>query len=222
MNRSDALTELSRRISDIDRPHPVRVAVDGVDAAGKTILADELARRLHLSGERVIRASIDGFHNPIETRRRRGSESPEGYYQDSFDYEALLRMLLVPLGPEGNLLYSNSAYDFHSESATPSSLRRALPDSILIFDGVFLLRPELIGFWDFKVFVHADFDIILRRAVQRDQGLFGSSEQVESRYRTRYIPGQQIYLERCNPQSLADVVVNNNTPDQPELLFPIR
>jgi uridine kinase len=222
MNRSDALVELSRRISALERPHPVRVAVDGVDAAGKTILADELARRLHLSGERVIRASIDGFHNPREMRYRRGADSPDGYFQDSFDYDALKLLLLVPLGPEGNRIYRTSAFYFRTDSRAPSAPLQAAPDSILVFDGVFLFRPELLEFWDYKIFVHADFDTILRRAVLRDQGLFGTAEQVEARFRARYIPGQKIYLERVHPQSMADVVVENNFPDRPELIFPVR
>jgi uridine kinase len=41
-------------------PHPTRVAIDGVDAAGKTTLDDELAEVLRERGRGVIRASIDG------------------------------------------------------------------------------------------------------------------------------------------------------------------
>jgi hypothetical protein len=38
--RSRCLESLARLILRVERPHPVRVAVDGPDAAGKTILAD--------------------------------------------------------------------------------------------------------------------------------------------------------------------------------------
>jgi len=64
----------------------LRVAIDGPDAAGKTTLADELAATLTDRGRPVIRASIDGFHQPQATRRRRGPLSPEGYFLDAFDY----------------------------------------------------------------------------------------------------------------------------------------
>jgi uridine kinase len=222
MDRSDALAELTRRISAVKRPHPVRVAVDGVDAAGKTILADELAHRLLSSGARVIRASIDGFHNPREIRYRHGADSPEGYYRDSFDYDALKLLLLVPLGPGGNRIYRTSAFYFRTDSPAPAAPMQAAPDSILLFDGVFLLRPELISFWDYKIFVHADPETALRRARLRDRGLFGTPQQAEARYRARYIPGQKIYLERVRPQSLADSVVDNNLPDRPGLMFPDR
>jgi uridine kinase len=220
MERSDLLVELTRRIAAVERPHPVRVAVDGVDAAGKTTLADELAESLRRASRPAIRASIDGFHNPREVRRRRGADSPEGYYRDSFDYHALKLLLLVPLGPGGNRIYRTSAFYFRTDSPAPASPWEAAADSILLFDGVFLLRPELIDLWDYKIFVQADFDVILRRARLRDGGLFGTPEQVEARYRARYIPGQKIYLEQCRPQSSADAVVVNNDPLHPELIIP--
>jgi uridine kinase len=59
--------------------HPLRVALDGPDAAGKTTLADELAARLVPGDRDVIRASIDGFHRPRLERRRRGDTDPHRY-----------------------------------------------------------------------------------------------------------------------------------------------
>lgn len=75
------------------------VAVDGVDGAGKSTFADELWGVLHGDGIKVIRASVDGFHNPKVIRYRKGRYSPEGFYYDSYDYEALKRLLLDPLAP---------------------------------------------------------------------------------------------------------------------------
>lgn len=62
------------------------VALDGIDAAGKTTLADALRAELEARGQRVLRASIDGFHNPSAIRRARGSLSPEGYYFDALPF----------------------------------------------------------------------------------------------------------------------------------------
>jgi uridine kinase len=59
-----------------------RFAVDGIDCAGKSTLAEALASLLH--AERV---SIDEFLRPVEERYRRGELSPEGYYRDSHDLE---------------------------------------------------------------------------------------------------------------------------------------
>ena len=70
--RSDAVTpqrrELLRtvagRVLELPRDRVTRVGIDGVDGAGKTTFADELALTLEGLGRRAIRASIDGFHSP--------------------------------------------------------------------------------------------------------------------------------------------------------------
>ena len=105
MKRSQLLDYLADRIIEIKRPHPVRVALDGPDAAGKTTLAEELVAPLQGRGRPVIRASIDGFHNPASIRYARGPMSPEGYYYDSFNYQTLVESLLAPLGPGGSRRY---------------------------------------------------------------------------------------------------------------------
>ena len=76
--RLQILEQLAGLIVAIGRPHPVRVAIDGVDAAGKTMLADELTPLIEARGRPAIRASADGFHNPRVIRYRRGADSPEG------------------------------------------------------------------------------------------------------------------------------------------------
>jgi hypothetical protein len=67
--------------------------------------------------------------------------------------------------------------------------------------------------------VFPDFDEIVRRAEVRDREQFGGLEAVRSRYRTRYIPCQELYFSRCAPQEFADVVIDNTDTDDPK---PVR
>lgn len=217
MKRSKLLEALAQQIAQIQKPHPVRVAIDGVDASGKTTLADELAAFIEAKNRPVIRASIDGFHNPARVRHARGNTSPEGYYFDSFNYDALIKQLLIPLGPGGTLQYASAVFDYRRDEEINHEPRRAEANSILLFDGVFLLRDELSAHWDFSVFVDAKLDVTLRRALARDLKLFGTSDEVERRYTERYIPGQQIYLDECEPGERANVIVDNNDPNGPTL-----
>jgi uridine kinase len=218
MRRQELIASLGSRIASLTHPHPTRVAIDGVDAAGKTTLADQLATFIAAVGRPVIRASIDGFHNPAATRRRRGAMSPVGYFEDSFNYEALLESLLRPLGPDGSRQVRRAVFDFRTDTAVNARPEIAAPDAVLLFDGVFLLRPELRSHFDFSVFVRADFSVTTARAEQRDAMLFGSLDEVRRRYRERYVPGQQLYLATCEPERWASVVVENNDPLQPALL----
>jgi uridine kinase len=217
MKFSELIKCLAKHLIDVERTHPVRVAIDGVDASGKTMLADALAVPIQNVGKSVIRASIDGFHNPKKTRYMRGVDSPEGYYYDSFNYDALCSALLEPLGQNGNLKYQKAKFDFQKDSPIFSPTCNAEPNAILLFDGVFLLRPELIGYWDFTIFVMADFDVVIERASVRDKYLFGSEEKVREKYSKRYMPGQRIYLQEVQPIKKANIVVDNNDFNNPEI-----
>jgi pantothenate kinase-related protein Tda10 len=49
---------------------PLKVAIDGRCASGKTMLADALAPLVHGHGFDALRPSVDGFHHPrIDTDR---------------------------------------------------------------------------------------------------------------------------------------------------------
>jgi uridine kinase len=217
VSRAALVERLVEVVDALQCLHPVRVAVDGPDAAGKTTLADELALGLRGRGRVVIRASIDGFHRPRAERYQRGEDSPEGYYWDSFDYAALRKVLLDPLGPGGDRVYCSAMFDFRIDAPRSEAAATASEDAVLIFDGVFLLRPELFESWDLRIFVSSSFDEILKRALDRDAALFGSRAEVERRYRSRYIPGQQLYFATARPTDTADFVIDNDEPTRPLL-----
>jgi uridine kinase len=210
------LRDIASVFSSIKRDHPTRVGIDGTDGAGKTTFADQLVLPLQDLGRAVIRASIDGFHRPREDRYRRGRDSPEGFYHDSFDYQRLRSELLLPLGPGGDLRYRANVFDYKTDSFVETPKEVAARDAVLLFDGVFLMRPELIDCWDFKILLILDEEEQLRRVVKRDQDLFGEEDEVVTRYRKRYLPGQAIYFSEVKPQQLADIVIDNTIPDSPK------
>jgi uridine kinase len=218
VTRKELVERLAGRIAAVERAHPVRVAIDGIDAAGKTTLADELVRPLEARGREVIRASIDGFHRPRAERYRRGPDSPQGYYEDSFDHAALREALLLPLGPGGSRRYRRAVFDYRTDMPGALSEEEAPDDAVLLFDGVFLLRPELEGLWDYRIFVEVPFDVALRRAMERDQPRFGSAEAVRERYERRYFRGQRLYIERARPRERAEVVIDNSAAERPEIV----
>lgn len=213
--RRALLERLAARWADRREGRPLRIAIDGVDAAGKTTLADELAPILEARGRPVIRASVDGFLQPAAVRWARGDLSPEGYYHDSFDLVALRANLLDPLGPGGSRRIRRRVFDSATDRATDTPFEDAPADAILLLDGVFLLRPALRLLWDDSVFVRADFTTTVARARRRDAARLGSPDEVERRYRERYVPGQRVYLESVDPERHAGVVIANDDPERP-------
>jgi uridine kinase len=220
MNRESLTQSLAEIILGLPCPHPLRVAIDGVDAAGKTTLSEELALTLKSQPRQVIRVSVDGFHQPKLVRRQLGDLSPEGFYRDSYDYKALIENLLVPLGPDGNRQYRDVVFDVRQDRPVETPFQTAEPGAILLMDGIFLLRPTLLPFWDLTLFLHADFETTFSRGIKRDSAILGSPEETQRRYRERYIPGQQLYLADAHPLDTADIVIDNNDLDAPKFIRP--
>jgi uridine kinase len=95
----------------------------------------------------------------------------------------------------------------------------ASPDAVLLLDGVFLLRPEVLSLWDYRIFMAVTFATALARAEVRDLALFGSVEAVRERYERRYLPAQRLYLAQEQPHERADAVLQNDDPAHPTLTF---
>jgi uridine kinase len=211
------LEQLAAAIVALRLDHPTRVAIDGVDGSGKTTLADELVAAIRRAGRDVIRASVDGFHNPRAVRYARGPDSPEGYFLDSFDYAAVRRELLEPLGPKGSGRFRTAVFDYRTDCAVDSPERVAPRDAVLLFDGVFLARSELEGCWDLTIWLDVPFEVTVERAIDRDSRRGGDAASTRGKYEHRYVPGQRLYLRQCGPRDRAHIVVDNTTLDRPKI-----
>ncbi len=217
------LDELASALAATEVGHPLRVAIDGVDGAGKTTLADELTPLIEARGRPVVRASVDDFHRPRDERYRRGELSPEGFYLDTFDYEALRRLLLEPLGHSGGSRVRTRSWDHVRDAPVHVEWLAVSDDAVVLCDGVFLQRDELRELWDVVVFVAVEMGVSVERAVQRDATWMPSLEATRDRYRVRYTPAQKRYLEEQRPRERADFVVENTDPQAPALLHsPVR
>jgi uridine kinase len=217
VRRVELLDRLIELIAPERAERPIRVAIDGPDAAGKTTLADELASVLRADGREVIRASADDFLRPKEQRHARGADSPLGYYLDAVDYDALAQSLLEPLGAGGSRTYRPAVFDVFEDAPLEGRPATAPDTAVLIMDGVFLQRPEINDLWDVRVYVTAEAEVRLKRALSRDTARFGSADEVKRRYRMRYLPGQQMYVAELRPDNTADALVINDDPTAPLL-----
>jgi uridine kinase len=209
--RQDVLQQIAAAILRAPAPFVTRVGIDGVDGAGKTVFGDEIASLLQAAGRRVIRASVDSFHHPRALRYRQGRHSPEGFFQDSYDYAHLKAVLLDPLSPGGDSRYRPATFDHRTDAPVVALEEQAAPGAILVFDGIFLHRPELRSYWDVSVFLEVSVAISVSRCAARD----GGSPDPQDPSQRRYVAGQQIYLRTCEPQRHATFVVNNDVLDAP-------
>lgn len=211
-NRWTALVRrFSDRIVDLSPGRRIIVAIDGVDGAGKTTLANALAGSV--GGRRpVVRASIDDFHRPAAERWARGRESPEGFYRDSFDYDRLAEVLLDPFRAGDAIL--TAIHDVVADVPRSVSAGIPAPDAVLMLDGIFLHRSELVDRWDLSIYLDVDFPVSIPRGARRG---FGDPDPTAPSNR-RYIEGQRLYLAEARPASRATIVVDSTDIDQPRLI----
>lgn len=214
MTPAGFLAALADRIAEGHVSGIFRVGIDGVDGAGKTTLGDRLAQVLEARGSRVIRAGIDGFHNPRAVRYARGKDSPEGFYRDTTNLAALKSELLDPLGPGGSGRFRRAMYDHRTDSALSLPQETAGRSAVLVFDGIFLHRPELRRIWDLSIFLEVPFAESYRRMASRDR----SDPKPEALSNRRYFEGQKLYLTMCRPQKLADILVDYADPEAPRIV----
>jgi uridine kinase len=223
--REAVLAAAVRAIAGLDRPR-VLVGIDGAPGTGKSTLADEVAVRLRAVGRAVVRSTTDSFHRPRTERYARGPTSPEGYYLDSHDLGAIREVLLEPFA-RGAPRVQVTQFDEPTDLPVPAFAsvdRRA----VLVFDGLFLQRPELCGFWDLSVYLRAD----RRRDAAWEQYLHGGLPTSEpdrhqeiarrlARARwPRYHQGWQLYLAETRPAERASLVIDNDDLGAPVLATP--
>jgi uridine kinase len=180
-----SLATAVERVAALPRDRRVIVAIDGVDGAGKSTFGDALAGLVERT---VVRASADDFLNPPEVRYRLGRESPEGFYADSVDLQALSSLLLDPF---------QAGDPFRRRRSAQGPPEDAPADAALILDGLFLHRPSLRGRWDLSILLDVPPAVAAQRLLWRD----GKPT------RHRYVHGQELYFADADPAARATLVL---------------
>ena len=217
--RSGTIAELATLVCSQKVEHPIRVAVDGSTASGKSTIARELTEAVEAAGRPAIHLTMDGYHQPRDHRYRKGRLSAEGYYEDAYDFTAFVQRVLLPLGPDGDRKFRSRIIDLASNEPVDEQPRTAPSDSVLIVDGSFLQRPEIADHWDCRIFVNTSFDVALSRGIARDSAALGGEANARVAYRSRYHAASRLYIDAVHPAERATVVVDNDDLDHPTLWF---
>lgn len=212
--RDRVLGRIADHLAEKRPGHPLRVAVDGITASGKTTLARELTAAVMARGRSAAHLSMDGFHNPRVVRHRLGRDSADGYYADAYDFAAFQRLVLDPLGPGGDRKYRQRIIDLASDAPIDESPVFAAEDLVLVVDGSFLQRE--LG-WDEVIFVDTSFEIARERGTRRDAELLGGIEQAGHSFDNRYHAASRRYLAEVRPADRATVVLGNDDVANPVL-----
>jgi len=195
-----------------------------MSGAGKSTFADELAKACAAAGHRVVRSTTDSFHNPRQVRFRRGKASPVGFYFDSHDLDSLRKRLLEPFRRGEGATYVAAIFDEPSDTPVEPQPSLVASDDVLIFDGLFLQRPELHGYWDLVIYIDGNERENLRRLGLVMDDLPDTPDDVVAhvlewvRRLDRYASGMTYYVDSVDPMLGADIVIDNNNFASPKII----
>ena len=210
---------LSEKILNIEKDAPVLVAISGKDGSGKTIMADILADFLSSKTNReIVRISIDNFMNSRAIRYTPAESAGRGCYEYTFNFDGFINNVLEPLQKDGLWEYRSKIFDHPTDSESLSPTKKATKDAIVVIDGVFLYKQTLVSYWDLKILLDTDDEIVIERGARRDTVRLGSYEVARQKYIDRYIASQAIYYNEESPQERADIIIDNNDVGSPFIL----
>lgn len=183
------------------------VAIDGAIGSGTGQFADELAEEFRRKGTTVFRASVDGFHRSRGERERDGWFSPRAFYEDSYDYSLLRRILIDPFRTAGSTGFVLAGFDEQRDQVIhqPKWIT-AGTDAMLIIDGRFLNRPDLAGLWNFSVWLTASPEGTGGPDPENDEG-------------RRDLGADELYVSDAGPAERASAIIDNSDVEHPRRVF---
>lgn len=223
--RTEVLATVADSILRIDGER-LLIGVDGQSGSGKSTFGDELAAVIQSRGVSVVRSTTDSFHRPRAQRVALGPTSAEGFYADSHQLDLIVDELLRPFS-EGADRVLVAAFDEPSDASLRAVVEIADAEpTVLVFDGLFLQRPELEQWWDHAVYLDADersdrewLDFLLSNLPEASTARANViDERLERARWPRYRSGWRHYVEQADPASKASMVIDNNDLARPRII----
>jgi len=196
-NRMDAITRLIAKITPGRR---FVLGIDGLSRSGKTTFVSELSQKIH---EKDLPCHIFHLDDHIVERNRRyetGNEEWYEYYQLQWNVDWPSENLFDKLqGDEGLKL---PFYDEYTDKVAIEEVN--LPkEGLILIEGVFLQRQEWRKFFDYVIYLDCPREVRFKRESS-------GTQMKKEKFRIRYWPAGDHYLDLVNPQNIADIVIGHN------------
>jgi uridine kinase len=86
----------------------------------------------------------------------------------------------------------------------------------VILEGVLLYREPINEYFDCRIFLDISFEEVIKRASLRDVPKYGT--KFLEKYKQKYIPIQQWYLEKYKPKEISNCVIDNADYNCPKFI----
>jgi len=201
------LVKAIRRVrSNTSRDRAVLAAISGIDASGKGYVTEKLAAALQAEGFNAAVINIDGWLNLPQVRFD-PNDLPANFYRNAIRFDEMFEQLVLPLRrsrsidivakftQETSIEYLEHRYEFEDIN-------------VILLEGIFLFKRELIHHYDLKIWVDCPFETALERAIARSQEGLSPKETIRA-YQTIYFPAQRIHIGLDDARSAADILIDN-------------
>ena len=178
------LTELDRRLAK----SPVKLAIEGGSASGKTTLSKLLADLYDCT---VFH--MDDFFLRPEQR------TPDRYAEigGNVDRERFLTEVLQPLSRNETIYYQR----FDCSSMTLETAVPLVPKHLTVIEGAYAMHPELVTGYNFTIYLDISPELQKKRILRRN------SAQMAERFFNEWIPLEQKYFSATAIKERCDLVI---------------
>lgn len=195
------------------------VGISGLDASGKSQVAQSLTQELIVKGENILSLSGDSFQYPREYKEDFQEETwALQHIRRTINFDKMRKDFLIPLKQQPESI-SIDVVDYDTKEHVQKRVELHYP-LIVIIESIYLFQKSLIEFFDYTIFLNITPEESLKRAQSRprDLELYGSLEGIEKKYTTKNYPGYELFDQQENPKQYANVVIDNNDWKRPILL----
>lgn len=183
----------------------ILVGIDGLGGAGKNTLSDDIYRYLNKKKIYTIVFHIDDFINNKETRYNEKCPAWKYYYEIQWRYKYFINDVLKKVSKSGDTDIDVELYDKNSDTYFIQKYNIALK-TIVIVEGVFLQREQLKKLFDYIIYIDIPKPIRFARILKRN-AYIGSKNQIIEKYKCRYFPAENKYVNEYRPGDVADYVI---------------
>lgn len=168
------------------------IGIDGCGGSGKSTLANQLKKEC----SDVTIVHMDDFYLP--SSQLINSHPKEKAIGADFDWVRMLKEVIEPISRNKEGCYQR--YDWEKDDLT--EWHTVPVGGIVVIEGVYSLRNELVDKYDYTIWVDCPRDVRLSRGLERD------GEDARDTWENNWMISEDLYVKEHNPLSKADLVVN--------------
>jgi uridine kinase len=167
---------------------PLVIGIAGCSGSGKTTLARELATQLEATLFPLDLYYRDLSRFPLDTRHKLNFDHP-----DSLESELIIEHVRALADARA---IERPVYDFKTHSRVAGAFDRIVPARVVIVEGILALHyRELVGCYQFSIYVNAPHEVCLARRIHRDVRERGRTEEsVREQFDQTARPMAELYV----------------------------